>query len=75
MPPYVADVPDGIQFDPEFRKFFEKFYAISDTPCAHEEYAGQFTPDATVIMASKRVRGTVGMLKQASALGGLILGF
>ena len=63
MASYVADVPEGIFFDPEYRKFFENFYAISDTSGAHEQYANQFTPNATVIMASKRVQGTAGTSK------------
>ncbi|KAI9658893.1 MAG: hypothetical protein M1821_001853 [Bathelium mastoideum] len=58
MSTYAVEVPNDVQFDPQFRGFFEEFYAISDTPGAHEKYADQFTSDATVIMASKKVQGT-----------------
>ena len=61
---YVAEIPDGVFFDPEYRKFLKDFYATSDIPGAHEKYANQFTLDATVIMASHRVKGTTGIISE-----------
>jgi hypothetical protein len=49
-----------LDLDPDFRTFFEDFYATSDTPEAHEHYVKYFTEDATVIMASKKVKGSDG---------------
>lgn len=53
---YASEYPD-ISVDPAVKAFFEKFYAISDTPDIHERYAQSFTPDATLIMASTKVSG------------------
>ncbi|KAL9076665.1 MAG: hypothetical protein Q9157_003582 [Trypethelium eluteriae] len=63
MSSYVADVPTGIPFDPQIRRFFEEFYAVSDSPTEHERYANHFTPDATVIMASNKFQGTSDILQ------------
>lgn len=61
MSQYKAQSPDtGI--DPAVAQYYEAFYKISDTPDAHAEYSQQFTKDATLIMASKKVQGTEGML-------------
>ncbi|KAI4721090.1 hypothetical protein E4T48_02650 [Aureobasidium sp. EXF-10727] len=54
---FVLEYPAGDKFDPEYKTFFEKFYETSDTPTAHEEYSKQFTQNATLIMASKKVQG------------------
>lgn len=54
---YASEYPAGIDFDPAYKKFFEDFYAVSDTPEVHEKYAANFTDDATLIMASKTVNG------------------
>jgi hypothetical protein len=59
MTSYASSYP-SIPFDPAYKQFFENFYSISDDPTAHDKYAEQFTPDATVVMASKRVKGTAG---------------
>jgi hypothetical protein len=59
MTSYASSYP-SISFDPAYKQFFENFYAISDDPKAHEQYAEQFTQDATLVMASKRVKGTAG---------------
>lgn len=48
---------------PEIKAFFERFYAISDTPDDHEKYADMFTENAKLIMASNAVEGRDG--KQA----------
>lgn len=58
---YTSEYPAGAQFDPAYKAFFERFYQISDTPEAHEEYSKQFTAGAKLIMASKVVNGTDGM--------------
>ncbi|KAF2463296.1 uncharacterized protein BDR25DRAFT_298333 [Lindgomyces ingoldianus] len=57
MSAYASEYP-SISFDPGYKKFFEDFYATSDTPDAHEKYVDFFTPDATLIMASKRGKGS-----------------
>jgi hypothetical protein len=61
MSAYASEYP-SIEFDSAYKKFFEQFYATSDTPDAHEKYVENFTDDATLIMASKKVRGSDGML-------------
>ncbi|KAH7082141.1 hypothetical protein FB567DRAFT_530664 [Paraphoma chrysanthemicola] len=55
--PYASEYPK-LDLDPDFKSFFEDFYATSDTPDAHEHYVKYFTDDATLIMASKKVKGT-----------------
>ncbi|TKX27601.1 hypothetical protein C1H76_0025 [Elsinoe australis] len=60
MSQYKSSWPASQQHDPAYVSFFEKFYQVSDTPDAHDEYADSFTPDATVIMASKKVEGRDG---------------
>lgn len=61
MSSYISDYP-SIEFDSSYKKFFQDFYKISDTPDAHEKYAQQFTKDATLVMASKKVHGFSGTL-------------
>ncbi|OCL08089.1 hypothetical protein AOQ84DRAFT_340897 [Glonium stellatum] len=61
MTSYASDYPD-LPFDPIYKKHFEDFYATSDTPDAHEKYVEFFTPDATVVMASKRAEGKAEIL-------------
>jgi hypothetical protein len=51
-----------LDLDPDFKSFFQDFYATSDTPDAHEHYVKYFTDDATLIMASKKVQGSEGHL-------------
>ena len=58
---YTSSYPD-LGIDRDYNRYFESFYEISDTPDAHEKYADQFTPDATLIMASKKVEGHSGMI-------------
>jgi hypothetical protein len=60
MSPYTSAYP-AIEFDPAYRKFFEDFYAVSDTPDAHDKYISNFTKDATLIMASKKAVGSEGL--------------
>ena len=59
MSTYASQYP-AIEFDSAYKKFFEEFYATSDTPDAHEDYVQYFTKDATLIMASKKVVGSEG---------------
>lgn len=59
MSQYQSIYPTG-EFDPAYKHFFEQFYKISDTPDAHELYSKQFTQDATLVMASKTVKGRDG---------------
>jgi hypothetical protein len=61
MSAYTSEYP-SVEFDGDFKKFFEEFYAVSDTPDAHEKYVENFTKDATLVMASKRVQGSDGMV-------------
>ena len=61
MSSYTSEYPSGNEFDSEYKIFFERFYKTSDTPGAHEEYSKQFTQDATLIMASKKVQGREGV--------------
>jgi hypothetical protein len=56
MSNYHFETPK-LDLDPNFKTFFQDFYATSDTPDAHEHYAKYFTHDATLIMASKKVQG------------------
>ncbi|CAI6333829.1 unnamed protein product [Periconia digitata] len=55
---YASEYPANVSFDPAFKKFFEDFYAVSDTPDAHERYVTFFMPDATLVMASKKAVGS-----------------
>lgn len=59
MASYTSEYP-GFQFDPAYKKFFEDFYALSDTPGSHDKYADSYTEDATLIMASKKGKGREG---------------
>jgi len=61
MSTYTSQWPKDLPQDPALIKFYEDFYRISDTPNAHEQYADQFTEDATLIMISKEAKGREGM--------------
>lgn len=67
MSTYASEYP-SVEFDAAYKKFFEQFYATSDTPEAHEKYIENFTSDATLIMASKKVKGSDGMFRNTSAV-------
>ena len=67
MSAYASEYP-SVEFDAAYKRFFEEFYATSDTPDAHEKYIENFTKDATLIMASKKVKGSDGMLCSTSAV-------
>lgn len=60
MSQYTSSYPPSVPFDAAYKSFFESFYQISDTPPANEQYADQFTEDATLVMASKTVKGRDG---------------
>lgn len=60
MSVYASTYPTSTPFDPAYKQFFEDFYAVSDTPDAHEKYVDQYTQDAVLIMASKKVQGRDG---------------
>lgn len=58
MANYISPVlPTGVSVDPRAVAFFDTFYQTSDNPEAHEQYAKSFVPDATFILASKKVAG------------------
>lgn len=61
MSAYASEFPP-VEFDATYKHFFEEFYATSDTPDAHEKYVENFTKDATLVMASKKAKGSDGML-------------
>lgn len=61
MSAYASEYP-LVEFDIAYKTFFEEFYATSDTPDAHEKYIENFTKDATLVMASKKAKGSDGML-------------
>ncbi|KAK9342108.1 hypothetical protein V1522DRAFT_455069 [Lipomyces starkeyi] len=57
----MTKYPEGFS-DPKVELFLENFYKISDTPAAHEEYAGQYADDATLIMGLKKIDGGTDIL-------------
>lgn len=57
---YASTYPSDIQVNPAVKKFFEDFYAISDTPGEHEVYVDQFVGDAVFVLGNKKVRGRDG---------------
>lgn len=59
MSAYASEYPP-VEFDAAYKEFFEEFYRISDSPDAHDKYVEQFTKDATLVMASKKVQGSDG---------------
>lgn len=67
MSAYASEYP-SVEFDAAYKKFFEEFYATSDTPDAHEKYIENFTKDAVLVMASKKATGSDGSLYSASAV-------
>lgn len=40
--------------------FLSTFYQTSDTESEHDKYVSSFTPDATLVMGSKRAAGSDG---------------
>ncbi|KAK1763941.1 hypothetical protein QBC33DRAFT_548381 [Phialemonium atrogriseum] len=54
---YKSQYPFGVEVESSIVEFFERFYRVSDTPGAHDEYVDMFTNDATFILASKSSRG------------------
>ncbi|EMD00606.1 hypothetical protein BAUCODRAFT_135403 [Baudoinia panamericana UAMH 10762] len=68
MSQYQAAVPSDGSVKHEIRKYYEEFYATSDTPDAHEKYAAGFTRDAKLIMASNEANGTQEILKMREGM-------
>jgi hypothetical protein len=60
---YTGATPSDLNVDPRIVSFFEKFYAVSDDPEAHEEYAQSFVPDADFTMGAKKTQGYKGILE------------
>jgi len=60
MSQYRADVPASNLVKPEIRDYYEHFYAVSDTPDAHQKYAELYTKNAKLIMASNEANGRDG---------------
>ena len=58
---YKAEVPPGVDMT-EIVQFYEKFYSISDTRGANEDYVSFFTSDGTLIMGPKGASGAKDML-------------
>lgn len=67
MSQYLASIPADGQVRQEIQTFFEKFFTISDTPGAHDEYANYFTKNGTLIMGPAETSGRDGECLQASA--------
>ncbi|KAF2486575.1 hypothetical protein BDY17DRAFT_291722 [Neohortaea acidophila] len=63
MSQYTASVPPDGQVRPEIVEYFERFYAVSDTPDAHDKYAQLFTKDAKLIMGPAESNGRAEILK------------
>jgi hypothetical protein len=59
---YKSQYPDDTTVEPAIVKFFQNFYAVSDTPDALDEYLDLFEKDATFILASKTSSGHDGTL-------------
>lgn len=47
----------SLRVDPRIVAFYERFYAVSDNPDQHEEYARSLTPTAHLIMGVKEAKG------------------
>lgn len=63
---YIAETPTGDLVPKSIVNFFERFYKISDSPDQHEEYAGCFTEDGVMVLASSRVEGRKGSFVSTS---------
>lgn len=57
MSQYTASVPGDGQVREEIKAFFEKFYQVSDSPSAHDEYATFFTKNGVLIMGPNETSG------------------
>ncbi|GME31766.1 uncharacterized protein K452DRAFT_254041 [Neofusicoccum parvum] len=64
---YASEYPAGVDFDPEYKKFFEDFYKTSDTPDVHDDYVQNFTKTATLIRASHPAKGHDAILAMRKA--------
>lgn len=68
MSTYTGSTPPSVSLDPRIVPFFERFYAVSDSPTAHTEYVDSFIPDADFVMGSKTTRGYDGILDLRKSL-------
>ncbi|KAK4552461.1 hypothetical protein LTR86_010304 [Recurvomyces mirabilis] len=68
MSQYQADVPAGELVKSEIKDYYEHFYAISDTPEAHQKYAELYTKNARLIMASNEANGRDEILKMRQGM-------
>ncbi|KAK9357596.1 hypothetical protein V1504DRAFT_478750 [Lipomyces starkeyi] len=57
----MVKYPEGFS-DKKIETFLDNFYKISDTPSAHEQYAGQFAEDATLIIGVNKIQGGTDIL-------------
>ena len=57
----LPDLPQTIK-DPAIKEFIEKYYEISNTGDAHDDYAALFTPDGEFSMNGKKAKGHDGRL-------------
>lgn len=53
--------------------FLSTFYQTSDTESEHDKYVSSFTPDATLVMGSKRAAGSDGIFLPLPTLSSLSL--
>lgn len=68
MSQYSASIPDDGTVKGDIKAFFEKFYAVSDTPDGHEQYADMFTSDAVLIMGPNKTQGRDSMRRPWQSL-------
>lgn len=57
MPSQLSALPNTIT-DPAIKSFIEKYYAVSNDPGVHDDYADLFTPDGEFSMNDKKAKGT-----------------
>ncbi|CAF9939839.1 hypothetical protein IMSHALPRED_001650 [Imshaugia aleurites] len=57
MPSQLPSLPNTIT-DPAIKAFIEKYYAVSNDPEVHDDYADLFTPGGEFSMNDKKAKGT-----------------
>ncbi|KAI1170745.1 hypothetical protein F4777DRAFT_568222 [Nemania sp. FL0916] len=58
MANYTASYPATVTVDEKLTDFISSFYAISDDPSRNAEWVDYFAPDALVVIADKKAKGT-----------------
>ena len=53
----LPDLPKSIA-DPQVKQFLEKYYEVSNTADAHDDYASLFTADGEFAMNARKAKGT-----------------